>query len=847
MGEKFQLIFDDEITVETFDIDEPFGWDGFKLKLAQKDKKWGRDYFNGSSATDTSVSTLEFSKRRNHKFDHILYFLDNKGFEAKISLNVIGGQYSDTYALDFQTSETDGISSVTCALIQDTKLQLLKRREDVKVDLFATTDLDGNPIAPVDTGNLLIKSKPAVMTSTWSTSLQEPKSFTLPSESSFNFSTTSELFGIRDSLGFIPGAGEPQEFPYIQFVDNAEDIKIELTNVDVKIFQNVLGGGDVRLNVKVYDPDNISLGTDYVLDHKFTPSSGFVSFLSSYALGIPRIPRGHRIAIYFRVEGGGIAAEYTSMDVKISATTIGYNIVTPTVRIIDAMRQVCLSAAGLQVYAPRWDVGGELYDQRVFSKNMARHLTDTSFFVTLKDIEDWIAEDDADWEIMPDGTVFFGTAQDFYTDREIAFFPDTQFDSFKKTFNPRFAVNKFSLAYKEYQSQKENSEENTADCVHGESEWLLANKNVENNREAKIGYIRDPFSIRAALDDINLENNTATQDDDKVYVIDTYTDFGGADSLTFTETDDLMHRFDTDSGLLTITNTGNFLFNYLGTADDQIFIISSGQPNAGIYTVAGIGTNYLQLTPVSATPTTGNNGSRLTEFTYYVPTASLAGVNWTNQGITTTNIERGDNYGNLRFSLKSNILKYYNFYLSICNLYRKFQYISGTFYKNNPKASITYNALTVTEGDPFLPVDAFLTPVLYKSATFVNATLDNYIKLHQDIRTIRGFVRFIDNEGIVRRMYVQEMNYEPSSDTLVIERGEEKNEPIQISITTGGAAILVNNYAVSALKYEFDGDRVKIKDNGGYLLYNPTFYTRISINGATYPTFNAFKTAIQSI
>jgi hypothetical protein len=118
------------------------------------------------------------------------------------------------------------------------------------------------------------------------------------------------------------------------------------------------------------------------------------------------------------------------------------------------MRQVTKSISGLQINAPRFEVLGEFYDNRLLSGNLLRGIAKNGFKVSLEDIENSLDEFKGDFEIGSDGKVFFGIEKDYYTAIESGFFNNIQFKEMNKTFNPKYTVNEFKYGYKNYQSLK---------------------------------------------------------------------------------------------------------------------------------------------------------------------------------------------------------------------------------------------------------------------------------------------------------------------------------------------------------------------------------------------------------
>lgn len=872
MGEKFYLRFSNE-EEETLLIDEPFGYDSAKFIIKQEDKRYARDI----SFSDGEID-LEFGKYRKHYLEKILYHIDRYGYEAKISLII--EKEGESIGLDFdcKDSSTDGLTYFKCKLIQDAKLQVIKRNKDIKVDLFSDKDLFGNPIVPMVPEKILLKAKPVVQNSRWDKKSDLSKTIFSPDNLNhpvavYNPMVYLDTYGLEDSLTpfqiytQIPNdSAEPlreikDDYLYIRANQNLKNLKIKIAQNFTARSYGFAGSGIGNATGGFYiaygDDINTATVSAFFTYNISNPLGNEKTYTNSntFEFTIPILNRGQKVWIYYEQKVRGLNP---SLRHEINITGEGYikatgvetafNTISEAFRLSDVMKHLIKSISGLDITAPRFEQGGEFYDQYLLNGNFLRNIKDKPFYVTLKQIEEGLTEFNADYEIQNDGKIFFGLHRDFYTDNEIAFFNSTQFESFSKTFNPRFAVNKFVFEYKNYQSQKENSEENTADSVHGESEWKFANMNTENAREISVGWIRDAFLIESTRrKGFEEKNNTATQDDDKLFILDVYPkERIGAATIDFTETAFLQHSYDDNTGFLTLRNDGSFSFAGIGVTVDSFvpFYITPVQPNNGSYTVEEVASNYIVLQP-NYSPgnpaSSANNGERFTTFRYSIPTSILAGINWTDQEFTSIDgIENGNNYSNLRFSIKRNMLKYHLEYLTACNYYHRNEYLASTFYKNNPDAHTVYNGSDVEEGSDLIPNSNMLSPVLFKDCVFITPFQD-YKILADKIRTIRGFVRAIEPNGHVIRFYPKNVAYDPAKEALTIE-GEEKHEPVLINIVSVPNGVSINyEYQTARLKYQIDGDSVLLMDNENELLYNPVFWNRIAVNGAQAANLNELQ------
>ena len=144
-------------------IDEPFGTSDINFSLNQKDKGMGRDIsFSGNEIQ------FEFTKHRNHYLEQILYYNRRFGFEAVAVLTIeVDENNSYKCDLDFATAETDDLEYFRCKGVEDGKLQIIKARREVKVDVLSDLDIDGNYIGKLVPENMLLLAKPVKQVSRW--------------------------------------------------------------------------------------------------------------------------------------------------------------------------------------------------------------------------------------------------------------------------------------------------------------------------------------------------------------------------------------------------------------------------------------------------------------------------------------------------------------------------------------------------------------------------------------------------------------------------------------------------------------------------------------------------------
>ncbi|MBC7845517.1 MAG: hypothetical protein H7Y10_03395 [Flavobacterium sp.] len=817
MGELFYLDFKSD-SFGQVQIDEPIGYASIDFNLNQKDNKMARDVsFNGGE------TQFEFVDYRNHYLEQLLYYVHYFGFEAKVYLViVINGVSNIMGELDFATSTTDDLKYFKCKVIQQSNLQIIKRARSIKVDLLSNKDIDGNPITPLVPENILLISKPVYQKSEWKSSFTgtDNNNYFNPCQSliatGIEDSTIPLSVGAKDIKFYTSGVVIDEHFQLIKAKNALKNIKISLKGIEM----------DTTISNKLI----LVYGGTKVILKSVTKVQ---SFYGDIDYNIDSLDRNAMISIYFFREG---FATCKLDNIIITAESTSYNSITPSFRLIDVMSQIVKSISGLTINAPRYAQLGQFYDNRLFNGNFLRNVKDKPFYVSLEDIEKSITEMNADYEIQADGKVFFGIEKDFYTGIESGFFDSMQFSEMNKSFNPKYSVKEFNYSYKNYQSLKEKEELNSADTIHGESRWVLFNKMVENKKEVSIEWTRDAFLIEATRRKaVEITAETASQEDNTLFAIDSINTIA---EQKFTEVTSLKHTYNKDTNRLTLQNDGSVNFIVLGIEFGSVFTINPSHLNAGDYTVFAIANNTVELTRTSAGAIgIAGDGAKVTNYTYTLNLASIPYTNYTNQGFTAiNNLNTSDRYSNLRYSVRRNIENYYQSYLATCNLYWKNKPIINTWYKNNGDCSTTYLGKTLVEKSNLTPINPLVTPFIYDNVIFANVEFEDFIALQNSIRSDRGYIRTIDNNDQVVKLYPVTMKYENLSKELTI-KGEEKHEPITMTITKVKGVITINNQTqVHKISYEIKDEKVYIYDSNRQRLYNGCFWDLVSVNGATAST-----------
>ena len=818
------------------EINEPFGTNEIKFTLKQRTD-------GGGMARDVSFSggglEFEFTDMRDHELKQLLYYNARFGYEAVIELTLeIDETNKYICDLDFATAETDDLTYFKCKGIEDNKLQIIKARKKTKVDLLKNTDIDGNFIQPLVPHNMLILSKPVVQTSKWEQFEASDKERRFAVEF-INPCISLTQFGVEDSFTFFEDrSNTPIDFKLLTAKNNLLKVNVLLKDIEIVIPSvNLQGDVNIKLFVAVGNNDlSVISFQSKLIDIFFDVSDGGSYQKDLFNVQIPEIKRSENLYVYFRMEfnGGTLPQFFRKISLKtttITAESTAYNSISKSLRLPDVMAQVVKSISGLDIEAPRFYDVNQFEPNRLVNGDFLRGIGDKPFSVSLEDLEQSIVEMKGDYEIGSNGKVFFGIEKDFYTNIECGFFNNTQFSKMNKTFNPKYSVNEFLYKYKNYQSLKENEEVNSADTIHGESRFTFFNKAVENKKPVEIEWTRDAFLIeqtrRKALE---IKPETASQNDDTIFVIDSLpTTFNNS----FTESTELQHDFDAINTRLVLRNDGSINFLSLGIIPESIFTILPTDLNAGTYRVFSVNFNTLELTRLVGVVNSFGNGNRLTRYSYTLDQSFVPITNYTNQGFSETeNLNAPDNYSNRRYSIKRNIINFWNSYLATCNMYWKDKNLVNTWYKNNGDYTAKYNGIKLTEKADFVPTNPILTPVLYNDIIFKDVDFADFIILQNRIRSERGFIRCIDNNQKVFRVYPIDMEYSLLHKELII-KAEDRFEDVGMSISTEFEYVLINNETrVLTLQYEFKNEKLFIYDENRFRLYNGIYWYEVAINGA---------------
>lgn len=842
------------------EINEPVGFSdiSFGLKRKSTGHALDEDYLGDGK------EELIFYRGRNHQIDQILYYHQKYGFESVIYL-IINDKIK--YQLEFETAVTDDYEYFKCICTLISDFQLIKKRIDTKVDLISDKDIEGNLISPLVPTNTLIKSKPIFQKSTWEQAANFDKKFEARSsgsitryvflnpcinqinyeiEDSYNFFETDTSFVVGVSYNINNFEDNP--FKVLTAKNNLNNVKINIKNLNINLETDVDNGGNGYVDFKL----EIRKGIDYKTAKVTTPISINLKEHKQYAysndisIELQNLQRNESVWIYFLMKirqsatatlpilrkSFEVFTKISGMTTEITAESNTYNTVSPSFRLVDVIEQVSKSISGKVCDTSRLRAVDEYYNTRIINGNFLRGITDKPFNVSLNDLtKSMWGEAKIDFEIQDDGSIFWGFENDYYTNNECYVNTETKFAEMQKTTNQETAINEFWLKFKNYQSKKENEEKGSSDTVHGETRLTFFNKGVENKKEIEIEWTRDVFLIdQSRRKAIEISKDTTSQEDDTLFALDTAENLY---DLEFQETTLLYHTYISGNNKLSLKNKGDINFLLLGIEAGDTFTIMAPDKNAGTYTIFSIANNELiLLKSTSGSISSSGDGERSTKYSYKISKTKVPFRTYTIEGITNiSGLNAPTDYGNLRFSLRRILINYWQPYLATCNMWWKDKPLITSWYKNNPECTFKYNGVTTKEGEDFVPINQIYTTNNYENVVLANISLNKFIEIRDKIKSKKGYIRTIEHNNRVIKLYPDDIKYRELKKEVVI-TGKEKYEPAIIEITTGDFIKINNEYTLLNLQSEVKGERIYLYDNNRQLLYNPIFWNKIAINGS---------------
>jgi hypothetical protein len=857
---QFWLKFNSLGHTNWYEIAEPIGFDGAKFVVDQEPNRFARSIKYGAidklrfvntfeglaSTTQTITPQGDQSDNLDYGLEWLLYIFNKYGFELNVDFKItINGVDFKIYGLDANDKEvTDGYTYFQCKLIDNSNVMDYKRRYDDKLNMFADKGVFGQTIAPLQTFNYLKRAVPREEESIFELKqnelLGQP---TLPN--SFNPIKENTSYGIKDTLAFMssyPYDPNPfLSFPIIKARTN-------ITNLRIKFDVNytALNSDNMTVTIMVGTP---SATRDTIVIQM--PVGGSTNTFQNLVT-IPILFIGETLAIYFtRV----IEVTFLPSKITLNATSTPLDNVIPAVRLVDLYKQSNLMFRNLPFYAPLLDVGGKYHNQAVFNKSTVSQRVD-NMYTTFKDLTENLMECCQDVELL-ENEMFIDEYDKYYTNDEIGVYNQVPSNELAIDVNERFAANRLDFIYSKYAQDRQLTGTNLS--VHTDSQNRVQNDKVENKKEIKIDFVRDPLEIQNIVD-LEISKPTTSTDNDDTLMLEEMTQlapnsFGTVNGVLLLRTEngrlDILNRDSSGNG-------GDSLINWttLGLSVGSSIQVLNGN-SAGNYIVFSITTSLLTITPQFAlTPIP--TGDYFISLKYF-----YTNVLWqtrTNQGFSLIN-GVSDKFGNLNFTIKRNFMRWFKYIASFAQYNQKD--IINTYFKNNGalQTQLTTESSPVTE-DANILFSQLPTPIL--TGKIINLTVASdwqdeidYLNKYELPNTTgvgslrrKGFVRCLDLKGNVILGYVQNRSFNVSTNELNLTL-EEKYSPQILKVDVIGTDLFVNdvryNLSGNANWFQTQNNFIQFFDDQSRAICQLYEFNFVSLNNVTYNSIANLVTALNAL
>lgn len=793
---KHYLQFGDEDPKE---IAEPIKFDAANFVLKQKEGGMGRDVSLASGAVNLRFDPNINFRGLTHFFDRLLQKYETEGYEMDVKyLLEIYGDFYVIGQLDAKEADTDQFTYFDCKVIQENEQETVYRRSKIKVDLFSDEDKDGEPITALTSEKMFLRATPVSQKSEWILPFSwygldlTGEAITNTINFAFNPFPAIQKSGVEVTLSpaqQIYGQSGYDDFTIIraentitQGVLVIEELSYLLDFNPLNNFPTANGGFYYYIGSDYQFGDGIPIFETGTLNEN-NPSFSITN--QTFTIDDLTIKRGEYLLLFFYVSGNPQNQSYsfnnrvTNGKVKFSGVSTSISSIIRVVKYGEALKQVVKSISGLEIDAPRFlGENAQFAEQYITDGLRVRNIIDEPFNLSLDDLAGQLEEWRGDYEVTPDKKVFFGLFEDFYKDVKIGEFIQAPDETFKSTINELYATNTFELKYSSYENG--NDENGSREGVHTELQMLLPNKGVENVKAVNIPFVRDSFKIENTRKRaIIIEEETATDSDDEIFIIDGVT-------KTIQATEDLvLKHLVVDETLLKLLNNGTFNWSFTGMQVND-FITLEGE-NGGTWRVGTIEAAVLTLIAVGLSEATFS-GETLTGINYTVTATNL--TNRTSEGFALiTGTSNPDGFSNLRFTPKRNILNYWANYLITACQFRRTGTIRMAEYVHNRDLETFINGnpiFVVIEGQD-IPVelltqfypDAILTA--FEITTKVICDFTTFWVLKTAARTERGYISITNNKGFNINVYPKELDYDWELNLLTI-MGEKKRDTLTLTV-----------------------------------------------------------------
>lgn len=844
------------------EISEPTGFDGSSHSIKQEDGRFGRDVVKGNELIELTINKDHFELMDHSQilpdgvefnyasqgYDYMLSELESKGWECEIEYIL------QKDGIDFVTGIIDAYTAIVqdgeikFKTIQNTKREVIKRREDIYIDAFSNEDLDGNPIIPCATSNILLKAKSIQTESEWVT--PEPFGFFVLADFFHYFNPAQQInkYEINntldwlDALTFHPFMGgnlndvDANNYAIIQAVNDLSNIKVDISNFNYEF--NFPIGANQRAVTQEF---RLTWGFDAlfpigghnfftVVYTQFTPAGTNYIDNNDYTFTIPFVPAGAKVFLYFKI---GVDTNFSnqfvtmsSMNVNVSATETGIDSVIKGVRLIDLMKHNILSSSGLPTVSTMYDVGGVHYDNFAFNGYLIAQMSDKPFINKFKDLMNVPREINGDYQINED-SVDVLHYNDFYANVEIGVFVELPDEENTSEFNKRYFLKQIDYKYDKSSFENNANENNTLDDVHTKAQYLFPSTKTDGILNIDIKHVRSSFLIEKQRKNFIFEKK-ATEYDDTLFILDVIPVVG------------------------TVTKQINRILNYYEGkiySDGTFNWMLLGFEVGNVIYVNGTAVTVLAMTDLILT-TNGNFGvnTSLLNISY-----NLYNVPYMSRGDEGFDVVNGVlnpiNYSNLKYHIKRNLTYFYS-YLAAGAKYLLGKEIKNTAFMVNDKLETKFpsdSELIVDKASIVINDIAnskILNPIIHNVIVF--SEFEDATTLFERVQTDKGYIRVQTNENKVIKGYPMHAEYEWSTGKLTLKL-EEKFQDDYVQITNVGDNIFIDGINYEGVSFNVNNNFVSLYDENDILISNIRTFEFIKINGVAFDDVDLFSDALITI
>jgi hypothetical protein len=441
--------------------------------------------------------------------------------------------------------------------------------------------------------------------------------------------------------------------------------------------------------------------------------------------------------------------------VELTATETGIDSVIKGVRYIDLIKQNYKAIGSLPVNAPKFDVGGQFYEQFCFSGKLIRQITNEPFYLELDKTIESLLEVNATPQIN-DNEIYIGQYQDFYSDVNMGTYLQLPETEAKFTKNEKYLINTFKFGYNKFEQDRD--EDNTLDSIHTDSEWYLPCDNSINSKELKLPFVRDAYKIESVRRRATEKDNTSNESDDDIFIVDV---IEIAPGTTRTISGTFTNFISSENNTFKILANRNFRWDLLGFKVGDTVIVG--------------GVSFLAIDITSSILTLnwfGISYSGLSFLTITYPITDVQYTTRTNEGLTfSQNLLNADNYANLRYSIKRNMSHWFP-YLATAGKFIPTKTIKNSYFKSNGEAITKFIGETanIKENENILISDITSKKILSQNMYMTTLVIEfeDLLTLIGKIQTQRGYINVQDHKGNIVSGYIVSLDHTWATNECVI-------------------------------------------------------------------------------